>query len=143
VSKFDDVVKILNEYDVRHSSQGIPSVPGDGYTATGDPNIVGNSAQFAPFRGKQPAIIKPFVDELNHFDNSTILPYPLDHVIERLVILQTTIMEIKSLLKTSYSTADLNKPQRHMISEYYNKLDIQLKDIKKFISDLDSMSIPY
>ena len=143
MSKFDEVVKILNEYDVRHSSQGIPSVPGDGYTATSDPNIAGNSAQFAPYRGKQQAIVKPFADEANHLANSVILPYPLEHVHERLANIQANLMELKSILKTAHEGADLNKIQKHMLSVHYDEFDRQIKYIKKFVKDLDTLSVPY
>lgn len=143
MSKFDDIVRILNEYDVRQSGQGIPSVPGDGYTASSDPNIVGNAAQTAPYRGKQTAIIKPFADEANHKDNGSILPYPLEHSVSKLADIQMLVKELSSLIVIALNNADLNKPQKHLLQTNLEKFQEISKQIKKFANDLDILSIPH
>lgn len=141
MSKFTEVVELLKEYDIRHSSQGIPSVPGDGHPASSDPNIAGNAAQVAPYSGKQMAIIKPFTDEHNHHNEGPILPYPLEHVIPRLANMQTLIMELKSIIISTINKGDLTKPEKDLLTKYIDRFDLQSGMITKFIRDLDSFSV--
>ena len=142
MSKFFDVINILNEYDVRHSSQGIPSVPGDGYTSTSDPSIAGNAAQTGSFKRKFDPAIKPFADEANHHDNGKILPYPLDHsVFDRLVNIEVAAKELISLINISLASNEFTKPQQEMLSTHKQLFEQQIKHIENFAKDLDILSI--
>lgn len=143
MSKFFDIIDILNEYDVRHSSQGIPSVPGDGYTSTSDPTIAGNAAQSGPFQRKFDPAIKPFADEANHHDAGKILPYPLDHsVFERLANMQVLARELIALISTSLSSNTFTKPQQQMLKSHIDTYKQQIQHIENFVKDLDSLTLP-
>lgn len=141
MSKFDQFVDILKEYDVRFSGQQPPSGPGDGYSVSSDPNIAGNRVQGEPGNDKPLFNIKPFADEANHHDSGKVLPYPLDHnVFERLANLQIAIKEIQSLINIALKTNTLTSPQKHILQQYLDNGEQQIKNIQQFIQDLELLS---
>lgn len=143
MSKFEQVVKLLNEYDVRFSGQGYPKSPGDGYTSTSDPNIAGNGAQSAPAIGKQLAITKPFADEHNHYDNSSVLPYPLDHIHDPLATVRVTLSEVTSLIKIALDSHTFTKPEQFILQQHLDTFQKDIEHIKKFIQDLETLTVSY
>jgi hypothetical protein len=143
MSKFLDIVNILQEYDVRHSAQGTPSVPGGGYTSTSDPNIVGNAAGLGgSFNRKFDPNIKPFADEANHRDEGAILPYPLDHnLFDRLANIKINAKEIQGLIKMSITSNTFSKPQQQILNQHHDGLKNIIDIIDSFVKDLDSLSV--
>lgn len=144
MSKFDELVTLL-EYDVRASGQGIPSVPGTGSISTSDPNTIGNVAQLNPYTGtdKFREILKPFSDEGNHHDQGTILPYPLEHTVDKVAQLTVTLSEIAALIKIATDNASLTKPQRHLLETHYKKIVNMGDEINSFVRDLDLLAVPH
>lgn len=144
MSKFFDIVQILNEYDVRYSNHGIPSGPGDGYSTASDPSIAGNAAQSAP-NNQTPIVpsIKPFTDEANHRDQGKILPFPLDNtVFDRLASAHINITELIRLMELAIKNSALTLPERDMLTRNIQMLTPQIKNIQIISTDLELLGKP-
>ena len=144
MASFDELIHVLQEYDVRVSNTPPTLGPRDGYSQrmSSDPQIAGNAASIEQGKFASPVETKPFADEINHLDNGPIMPYPLEHIVDKLGDMYKNIYDILDVIKATAHHPGLSQREEQILQDGYKHLTNQLKFVEKFVSQLDLFMTP-